>query len=135
MGSINENVMISTSGNRLVDALRRVPTDRVPIFEHVIDERFVRHAIGLDKRSLDLDAEPLADLCRFMHMDVMTLGYRSRVEGTRMTNSVVLESSVICGFGAGLRDSIIAAHCELRSGDPVAASGIVLGDYSAITLG
>ncbi|MBN2215992.1 MAG: hypothetical protein JW719_01320, partial [Pirellulales bacterium] len=70
-------------GNRLVQTLRREPTDRVPIFEHVVDQRFAKYAIGRDERSLDMAAEPLADLTRFMHMDVMTLGYRSRVEGTR----------------------------------------------------
>ncbi|MBN2577704.1 MAG: hypothetical protein JXB10_01840 [Pirellulales bacterium] len=75
--------MSHCSGNRLVSVLRRVPVDRVPIFEHVIDQRFVKHAIGLDERSLNLAGEPYAQLARYMHMDVMTLGYRSRAEGTR----------------------------------------------------
>jgi uroporphyrinogen decarboxylase len=74
--------MIGPSENRFVKTLRRVPTDRVPIFEHVIDQRFVNHAIGLNQRSLDLPAEPYARLARYMHMDVMTMGYRSRVPGT-----------------------------------------------------
>jgi len=74
--------MIGPSENRFVKALRRTPTDRVPIFEHVIDERFVNHAIGLNQRSLDLSGEPYVRLARYMHMDVMTLGYRSRVPGT-----------------------------------------------------
>ncbi|MBN2211999.1 MAG: hypothetical protein JW709_11440 [Sedimentisphaerales bacterium] len=68
--------------NRFVDTLLRNPTDRVPIFEHVIDQRFVKHAIGLDERSLNLTGEPYARLAQYMHMDVMTLGYRPRVEGT-----------------------------------------------------
>lgn len=74
--------MTQKSESRFVNTLRRVPTDRVPIFEHVIDERFVNHAIGLNQRSLDLAAEPFARLAQYMHMDVMTMGYRSRVEGT-----------------------------------------------------
>jgi len=74
---------MSSSENRFVNTLRRISTDRVPIFEHVVDQRFVKHAIGLDQRSLDMAAGPLADLTEYMHMDVMTLGYRSRVEGTR----------------------------------------------------
>ncbi len=69
--------------NRFVNTLRRVPTDRVPIFEHLIEPRFIQHAIGLRRRSLDLSAEAFAQLARFMHMDMMTMGYRSRVEGTR----------------------------------------------------
>ena len=75
--------MTGPSENRFVKTLRRTPTDRVPIFEHVIDARFVNHAIGLDQRSLDLAAEPFARLARYMHMDIMTMGYRSRVPGTR----------------------------------------------------
>jgi hypothetical protein len=75
--------MTQTAENRLVQTFRRVPTDRVPIFEHVVDQRFVKYSLGLDQRSLDLKAEPLAKLSQYMHMDVMTLGYRSRVEGTR----------------------------------------------------
>ncbi|NLE36397.1 MAG: hypothetical protein GX621_00055 [Pirellulaceae bacterium] len=75
--------MNEPSHNRLVETFRRRPTDRVPLFEHVIDQRFVQHAIGVDRRSLDLDGESFAALARYMHMDVMTLGYRSRVEGTR----------------------------------------------------
>jgi uroporphyrinogen decarboxylase len=68
--------------NRFVRTLYRLPVDRVPIFEHVIDARFVHHAIGVNERSLNLAAEPFSRLARFMQMDVMTLGYRSRVEGT-----------------------------------------------------
>ncbi len=75
--------MTGPSENRFVKTLRRTPTDRVPIFEHVIDARFVNHAIGLDQRSLDLAAEPFARLARYMHMDIVTMGYRSRVPGTR----------------------------------------------------
>ncbi len=75
--------MIRPSENRFVKTLRRTPADRVPIFEHVIDQRFVNHAIGLDQRSLDLAGEAFARLARYMHMDVMTMGYRSRVPGTR----------------------------------------------------
>jgi uroporphyrinogen decarboxylase len=75
--------MAPSRDNRFVKALRRVPVDRVPIFEHVIDERFVKHAIGINQRSLNLAAEPFSRLARYLHMDVMTLGYRSRVEGTR----------------------------------------------------
>lgn len=74
--------MIS-SENRFVRTLRRIPTDRVAIFEHVIDQRFASHAIGLDQRSLDMSGESFAQLARYMHMDIMTLGYRSRVPGTR----------------------------------------------------
>ena len=75
--------MADPSENRFVKTLRRTPTDRVPIFEHVIDARFVNHAIGLEQRSLDLAAEPYARLARYMHMDIMTMGYRSRAPGTR----------------------------------------------------
>jgi hypothetical protein len=76
-------VQMESSENRFVKTLRRTPTDRVAIFEHVIDQRFVNHAIGLDQRSLDMSAESFAQLARYMHMDIMTLGYRSRVPGTR----------------------------------------------------
>jgi uroporphyrinogen decarboxylase len=75
--------MVGPSENRFVKTLRRTPTDRVPVFEHVIDERFVNHAIGVNQRSLDLPAGSYARLARYMHMDIMTMGYRSRVPGTR----------------------------------------------------
>jgi uroporphyrinogen decarboxylase len=93
--------MTGPSENRFVKTLRRTPTDRVPIFEHVIDERFVNHAIGLNQRSLDLPAEPFARLARYMHMDIMTMGYRSRVPGTRTRED--LASMRLAGHAEFLR--------------------------------
>ena len=64
----------------------------------------------------------------------VAIGPGCRIRGARISNSVVLEHSLIRGFGGGLCDSLIAAHCELESNGCRTASGLVLGDYSAITL-
>jgi uroporphyrinogen-III decarboxylase len=73
----------SSSKNRTVRTFLRLPTDRVPIFEHVIDRRYIHFAIG-DKAECSLGIAPQDHLAlaRFMGMDLVTLGYVSRVKGT-----------------------------------------------------
>lgn len=64
------------STNRTARTLRRLPTDRVPIFEHAINRRFIQWAIGVDaEHSLVMQPQDHLRLARFTHMDLATLGY------------------------------------------------------------
>ncbi len=74
-----------TAGNRMVRTLRRLPTDRVPIHENVIDGQFIRYALGLEgvRSSLLLEPADHVRLARHVHLDLLTLGYVSRVAGLR----------------------------------------------------
>jgi uroporphyrinogen-III decarboxylase len=76
-------MIISNSLNRTVRTFLRRPTDRVAIFEHVIDRRFIQFAIGNKAEcSLGMDPRDHLALARCMGMDLVTLGYVSRVKGT-----------------------------------------------------
>ncbi len=70
------------SANRTVKTLLRQPTDRVPIFEHAINGRFIRHAIGVEvDHSLHIMPKEHLQLARFVHMDLATLGYYFTCKG------------------------------------------------------
>ena len=68
--------------NRTALTLLREPVDRVPIFEAVIDQRFNKYALGLDERSLSMAPADHLRLAHFIHMDLATIPYGSRVPGT-----------------------------------------------------
>jgi glucose-1-phosphate thymidylyltransferase len=60
----------------------------------------------------------------------------SRVQGSHLEGSVVLENTVIDGLGAPVRDSLIGRNVELRGGGTRGPEGasyrLVLGDFSRI---
>lgn len=68
--------------NRTVRVLIGKQADRVPIFEHVVNGRFIKYAVGADvQTSLRMEPKDHLKLAEFMHMDLLTLGYVARQKG------------------------------------------------------
>ncbi len=104
--------------NRLVAALNREKIDRVPIFEHAIDNRYIQYALGLEKlTSLNMEPEDHLRLMGHIGMDVATIGYKWTVKGldtwdklgkvqepdfSRLLQSVDRYLSVLKGSNVGL---------------------------------